>query len=88
MTRLSRAMWGEGKGEEKGKRREPGAAAIRPKVQKEEQVTEMSGSYREEPLGGRAAQPLGWIKCREGGGVCGPEGCCGRTWRPGHFYVS
>lgn len=72
MTRLSRAMWGEGKGEEKGKRREPGAAARRPKVQKGEQVTTMSGSYREEPLGGRVAQPLGWKSAEKGAGYVGP----------------
>lgn len=71
MTRLSRAMWGEGRGKEKGKRREPGAAARRPKVQKGEQVTKMSGSYRKEPLGGRAAQSLGWKSIEKGAGYVG-----------------
>lgn len=67
VTRLSRAMWGEGK----GKRREPGAASRRPKVQKGEQVTKMSGSYREEPLEGRATQPLGWISAEKWAGYVG-----------------
>lgn len=79
MTRLSRAMWAEGKGEEKGRRREPGTASRRPKVQEGEQVTNMSGSYREEPLGGKGNPAPGLDKCREGGRVCGPYPVTGRA---------
>ena len=45
-------------------------------VEREEEKSKMPGLYRVEPLGGRAAQFLGW-KFRVGGKVCqgGSEGC-------------
>lgn len=76
---------GEGKGGEK----RMSTASRRPKVQRQGQVTTMSGLYREESL--REEQPRLWAtEFRVGGEVCQPDPCkeeelgdAGKTWRPG-----
>lgn len=75
MTRLSRVMWGEGKGEEKGTRCGSQEAKGTERKAGNQNVWIIQGRTS----GGKGSPAPGLEKCREGSGVCGPCPVTGRA---------